>query len=98
VIIFSLTMKIHILITTYFLYAAPPKIDELASSPKRVNVKEGENAELRCEVTGTPTPEIHWYRGSSETRKYILIYIIYNNIYFYIAFDIWPSYSGLLLA
>ncbi|XP_060563458.1 opioid-binding protein/cell adhesion molecule homolog [Ruditapes philippinarum] len=45
----------------------PPKIDELASSPKRVNVKEGENAELRCEVTGTPTPEIHWYRGSSET-------------------------------
>lgn len=42
---------------------AKPKIDEIQSSNTQVNFQEKTTASLTCVVTGTPEPEIKWYRG-----------------------------------
>ncbi|XP_045216679.2 hemicentin-2-like [Mercenaria mercenaria] len=51
--------------TVKLIIETSPKIDESASSPSRLTVKETGTAELTCAVTGSPTPEIHWYRGKN---------------------------------
>lgn len=55
-----IVMRITLVIET------PPKIDESASSPSQVNPQEYENVTVMCEASGTPTPVITWFRGSTE--------------------------------
>ncbi|RUS78485.1 hypothetical protein EGW08_013773, partial [Elysia chlorotica] len=40
----------------------PPRILESASSPVSMRVKEGETVQLLCNATGTPPPEVTWYK------------------------------------
>ncbi|XP_045216680.1 protein CEPU-1-like [Mercenaria mercenaria] len=44
-----------------------PRIDDEKSSPIRVTLAENTMVVLTCTVSGTPEPEIAWYRGLSET-------------------------------
>lgn len=55
------------------------KITE-APSPKFMQ-SSGFSVELECEVTGTPTPSIHWIRGNNpqNTVSYFLLYTIALN-------------------
>ena len=45
-----------------FFIAAKPQIDEHASSPESMIVQEDETLAIWCNVSGTPAPEVTWFR------------------------------------
>ncbi|KAK3796539.1 hypothetical protein RRG08_003255 [Elysia crispata] len=52
----------------------PPSISESMSSPTSVRVREGETVELMCNATGTPPPEVIWYKrltGKNQVQPII---------------------------
>ena len=42
--------------------AAKPQIDEHASSPESMIVQEDDTLAIWCNVSGTPAPEVTWFR------------------------------------
>uniref|UniRef100_A0A8C6V297 Ig-like domain-containing protein n=1 Tax=Naja naja TaxID=35670 RepID=A0A8C6V297_NAJNA len=40
------------------------------TQPKSQNVNEGQNVLLTCEVTGDPSPEIHWFKDNQPVSNY----------------------------
>ena len=45
-----------------FFIAAKPQIDEHASSPESMIVQEDDTLAIWCNVSGTPAPEVTWFR------------------------------------
>ncbi|KAK3103159.1 hypothetical protein FSP39_016894 [Pinctada imbricata] len=41
-------------------------IPEFSVGMKKMTVEQGKNARFECEVTGTPKPEVQWYKGTRE--------------------------------
>ncbi|XP_052795596.1 neuroplastin-like [Mya arenaria] len=52
-----------------FLYAGPA----IVSNDNNKNMVEGDKLELKCEVTGYPTPTIGWYKGDQVLNTTITI-------------------------
>ena len=48
--------------------SVPPRIDPDNSSPSKVIAIEGQDAELRCQFSGEPKPEVTWFRGFPNAK------------------------------
>lgn len=73
----------------YHLYLCVVPVQILDSSINEgVRVQEGDNVTLVCNATGTPTPEIHWYRLWSENGRQLeterMCIFCYSRLYIFI--------------
>lgn len=61
------------------IYNEPPSV---IAGPRNASMKEGDNIELSCTVTGTPEPVISWFLNGKSALNISNIEAIGNKIYF----------------
>lgn len=50
-----------------FLFAVPPNILDIESTPSSVAVRENQNINMTCRADGFPTPKIIWRREDGQS-------------------------------